>query len=220
MSHSRRYYGQYCGLASALDVIGERWTLLIVRELLLGPKRYGELLAALPGMGTNLLADRLKFLVENGVLTKPANRDQGYALTEVGRQLRDPVLKLANWGMGFLGRPDDDLEVRPHWGFLAVQSMIDANRAGDVDEAYEFHVDDVVFHIQVADGQVKALEGPYGGEAAMVARTDAYTFVEIGAKRLTPFEALASGRLSMIGDVESIMRCSALLGLAPGTPTH
>src|SRR5688572_32363812 len=99
MSHVRRNYGQYCGLASALDVVGERWTLLIIRELLLGPRRYGELLAELPGIGTNLLAERLKSLVEMGVLTKPVSRDQGYELTELGRQLREPVLMLARWGM-------------------------------------------------------------------------------------------------------------------------
>ncbi|GGL40657.1 winged helix-turn-helix transcriptional regulator [Planomonospora parontospora] len=215
MSHVRRNYGQYCGLASALDVVGERWTLLIIRELLLGPRRYGELLAELPGIGTNLLAERLKSLVEMGVLTKPASRDQGYELTEIGRRLRDPVLMLARWGMSFLGAPDDGQEVRPHWGFLAVQAMIDPDRTPDVDEVYEFHVDEVVFHISVDQGVPRAVEGPATGPCSMVARTDAKTFVEIGAKRLSPFEALASGRLTLSGDPDAIMRSSALLGLIP-----
>ncbi|MEV4285525.1 helix-turn-helix domain-containing protein [Nonomuraea bangladeshensis] len=215
MGHARRLYGQYCGLASALDVIGERWTLLIIRELLLGPKRYGEFLAELPGIGTNLLAERLKTLTELGVIAKPESRDQGYELTELGRELREPVLRLARWGMAFLGSPEENLEVRPHWGFLAVQAMIDPALASDIDEAYEFHVDDIVFHIDVVGRRPIAMEGPYPGVAAVVARTDAQTFVEIGAKRLTPFEALASGRLSLTGDTDAVIRSSVLLGLMP-----
>jgi DNA-binding HxlR family transcriptional regulator len=214
MHHAKRNYAQYCGLASALDIIGERWTLLIVRELLLGPRRYGELLADLPGIGTNLLADRLKFLVEQGLLTKPALRDQGYELTELGRQLREPVLMLAKWGMHFLGERDSAQEVRSQWGFLAVQAMIDQSRiAADIDETYEFQVDDTVFHVRVSGGHAEAVEGPAEVTPAMVARTDARTFVEIGARRCTPFEALASGRLSMTGDPDTVLRASSLLGL-------
>ncbi|WP_062436762.1 winged helix-turn-helix transcriptional regulator [Herbidospora daliensis] len=213
MGHVRRNYGQYCGLAAALDVIGERWTLLIVRELLLGPRRYGELLEELPGIGTNLLAERLKVLHELGVVTRPQTRDQGYALTDLGRELREPVLSMARWGLHFIDAPADDVEVRAHWGFLAVQAMIDPDRATDIDESYEFRVDDVVFHIAVTDGKPVALDGPADGEPAVVARTDARTFVEIGAKRLTPFEALASGRLQLNGDTDAIVRSSVLLGL-------
>lgn len=217
MSHARRSYGQYCGLASALDAVGERWTLLIVRELLLGPRRYGELLAVLPGIGTNLLAERLKFLVQCGVLRKAvttASKDRVYELTEVGRQLREPVLGLARWGLMFLGAPDDDQAAHPHWGFLAVQAMMDPRRAAGIDESYEFRVNDFVFHIRVEDGRPRAIEGPCDAPAA-VASTDARTFVEIGSGHLTPFEALASGRLALEGDAESIMRCSSLLGLMP-----
>ncbi|GLX99567.1 winged helix-turn-helix transcriptional regulator [Herbidospora sp. NBRC 101105] len=213
MGHVRRNYGQYCGLAAALDVIGERWTLLIIRELLLGPRRYGELLEALPGIGTNLLAERLKVLHELGVITRPQSRDQGYALTELGRELREPVLSMARWGLHFLDAPTPDVETRAHWGFLAVQAMIDPERATEIDESYEFRVDDVVFHISVTHGKPVALEGPADGEPAVVASTDARTFVEIGAKRLTPFEALASGRLQLTGDTDAIVRSSVLLGL-------
>jgi DNA-binding HxlR family transcriptional regulator len=211
----RRNYGQYCGLASALDVVGERWTLLIVRELLLGPRRYSELLAELPGIGTNLLAERLKVLTEQGVVTKAASRDQGYELTEFGRRLREPVLMLTRWGLSRLGEPSDDQVVRPHWGFLAVQTMIDPERASDIDEVYEFHVDDVVFHVAVEGRVPRVVEGRCDAPCSMVAHTDAKTFVEIGAKRLSPFEALASGRLTMSGDPEAIMRSSVLLGLVP-----
>src|SRR6266480_2109730 len=87
---TRRNYGQYCGLASALDVLGERWTLLIVRELLIRPRRYRDLLADLPGIGTNLLAERLKFLVDMGLVRQRglggASKRQMYELTETGEE--------------------------------------------------------------------------------------------------------------------------------------
>jgi DNA-binding HxlR family transcriptional regulator len=212
---SRRNYRQYCGLAVALDVLGERWTLLIVRELLLGPRRYGDLLAELPGIGTNLLAARLKFLAERGVLRhrESGGSERAYELTELGEQLREPVLGLARWGLALLGAPSGEELMRPHWGFLAVQAMLDPERAPDVEEAYEFRVDDAVFHIVVQGGRPRAVDGQFPGEAAMCATTDAATFLEIGAKRLTPFEALASGRLALSGEPEAIIRCSVLLGL-------
>jgi DNA-binding HxlR family transcriptional regulator/putative sterol carrier protein len=220
MVHVRRNYGQYCGLAAALDVIGERWTLLIIRELLLGPRRYSDLISALPGVGTNLLAERLKFLTTKGVLRKVADeqgKDRGYELTEVGQELREPVLNLARWGMPFLEAPTPDEIVRPHWGFLAVQAMIDESRVPDRDEVYQFRVDDVLFHIVVQDGHAGAVEGGYPGTPTVTAITDAHTFMEIGSKRLSPFAAVVSGRLTLQGDPDSIMRVSALLGLVPET---
>src|SRR6266516_679636 len=215
---TRRNYGQYCGLAAALDVLGERWTLLIIRELLLGPRRYGELLAELPGIGTNLLADRLKFLVEHGVLRRSGatGSERGYELTELGEQLKAPILGLARWGLTMLGAPSGEELARPHWGFLAVQAMLDPSRAAGIDEAYEFHVGEADFHISIKDGHPRAVEGKFAGTPAMRATTDAATFLEIGAKQLTPFEALATGRLLLEGDTSATMRCCGLLGLAPG----
>ncbi len=214
---ARRDYRQYCGLAAALDVLGERWTLLIVRELLFGPRRYSELLAELPGIGTNLLAERLKFLVGRDVVrhTTGAGNERAYELTELGEQLREPVLGLARWGLAQLRPPTGDELMRPHWGFLAVQSMMDAARAPAMDEAYEFHVDDAVFHIRVSGGQPSASLGACPGRPTITAHVDSATFLEIGAKLLSPFEALASGRLAIDGDPAAIMRCSVLLGLVP-----
>jgi DNA-binding HxlR family transcriptional regulator len=217
---ARRDYRQYCGLAAALDVLGERWTLLIVRELLLGPRRYGELLAELRGIGTNLLAERLKFLVERGVLRHAADagNERAYELTELGEELKEPVLGLARWGLTQLKPPTGDELIRPHWGFLAVQSMMDAERAPVMDEDYEFHVDDSVFHIRVCDGRASAFQGACPDQPTMIARVDSATFLEIGARWLSPFEALTSGRLVIDGDPAAIMRCSILLGLVPASP--
>src|SRR5215204_5707727 len=94
-----RSYGQYCGLARALDVVGDRWNLLIVRQLLIGPARYGELHVGLPGVATNLLVDRLRDLELAGVIERrsAANGGVTYALTEWGTELRQPIEGLIRW---------------------------------------------------------------------------------------------------------------------------
>ena len=215
MKHQRRNYGQYCGLAAALDILGERWTLLIVRELLTGPCRYNELLANLPGIGTNLLADRLKFLTEvNVIRQRPQDgaKTRMYELTEQGESLRAAVLDLARWGLGMLGAPEAEEFVRPRWRVLAVEAMIDSAQAGP-DEQYEFRLDDEAFHIDVKDGKVKVRHGKAPVEPALVVRTDAVTFVEIGAGRLNPLEATLTRRVVMDGDEDVVLRCSRLLGL-------
>ncbi|QFG22925.1 winged helix-turn-helix transcriptional regulator [Actinomadura sp. WMMB 499] len=215
MAQQRRNYGQYCGLAGALDVIGERWTLLIIRELLTGSCRYNELQGNLPGIGTNLLAERLKFLMETGLVrqrTLPGSKVKTYELTEQGEGLRETVLALARWGLGLLGAPRAEDVVRPRWGVLAVEAMVDPAAAGP-DEVYEFHVDDDTFHVDVQDGEVKVRHGTPDTEPALVVTTDAVTFVEIGSGRLNPLEATLTRRLIMEGGEDAVLRCSRLLGL-------
>ena len=99
----KRRYGQYCGIAFALDIVGERWTLLIVRDLVLGPKRFKDLLAGLPGIATNLLAQRLKEMEDNGLIEKVAlPRPAGsmaYQLTPTGEALEPALMMLGRWGV-------------------------------------------------------------------------------------------------------------------------
>jgi DNA-binding HxlR family transcriptional regulator len=106
-------YGQYCGLARALDVVGERWSLLVVRELLEGPRRYNELLAGLPGIATNLLAERLRSLEADGVIQR---RDDGrYELTPWGEGLHEAVYALGRWAGPLMARPRGDDHFQPSW---------------------------------------------------------------------------------------------------------
>lgn len=107
-------YGQYCAMARGLDVVGDRWALLVVRDLLDGPRRYGELRAGLPGIATNLLGQRLRSLVEAGVV---AHGDDGrYALTPWGEGLRDVLYALGRWGTPLMARPPgDDDAFRTGW---------------------------------------------------------------------------------------------------------
>ncbi|WP_175412694.1 winged helix-turn-helix transcriptional regulator [Streptomyces sp. TRM64462] len=214
----RREYGQFCGLAAGLDVVGERWTLLIVRELLIGPARFKSLLENLPGIGPNLLTDRLRMLVEQGLVEQTSVADDGrarlYRLTETGQELREPVLALARWGLKFLDESDTTGATRAEWGFLAVQALIVEDAIPQVDEVYEFKVSDQTFQILVRGGRVSFERGSVA-EPALTIECDASTFVQVGARMVSPFQAIATGDVRIKGDdPEAVLRCSLMLGLS------
>lgn len=121
-----RSYGQYCGLARSLDTIGDRWSLLIVRELLLGPLRYGELAASLGGIATNLLADRLRSLESSGVIERRVREAGGvaYALTPWGDQLREPVEALVRWSTPLMATGRDGDAFQPRWLAVALPALL------------------------------------------------------------------------------------------------
>jgi DNA-binding HxlR family transcriptional regulator len=119
-------YGQYCGLARALDVIGDRWTLLIVRQLLIAPSRYKVLRKGLPGVATNLLADRLRDLEEAGVVERRLGESGAveYALTEWGTQLRGPIEGLIRWSSPLMVRGAQGDHFRGEWLLLALPALL------------------------------------------------------------------------------------------------
>lgn len=120
-----RSYGQFCALARALDVVGERWSLLIVRELLPGPMRYTELKRSLAGIASNLLADRLKALEANGVVERRLG-DAGvvYTLTPWGAGLREPMEALGRWGSPLLATGRNNDAFQPRWLALAIPALL------------------------------------------------------------------------------------------------
>ena len=123
-------YGEFCGVARALDLVGDRWTLLIVRELLVGPARYAELQASLPGIATNLLADRLRDLEARGIVERDDQAGWGaaYTLTDFGQGLEEVLAALVRWStpLMVLGRQDD--EVRPSWLVVALRALLAPRR--------------------------------------------------------------------------------------------
>src|SRR5262245_54144550 len=153
----RRSYNQFCATARTLDVIGERWTLLVIRELITGPKRYKDLLESLPGIGTSLLAARLKHLesadlIRHVELPPPAG-SKVYELTAAGRDLEPVVMAIARWGLKWaLDEPTLDEVFRPSWAVLAMQAAYDEDAASGVEEAYEFRVGEEVFHARLHNG--------------------------------------------------------------------
>ncbi len=121
-------YRQFCGLAVALDVVGDRWNLLIIRELLIAPRRFSQLRAALPGAASNLLTERLRTLEDRGLLTRshdPNRKAVEYSLTPTGGGLRESVHALVRWGAQFMaaGPADGDL-VRGEWIQLAAEALL------------------------------------------------------------------------------------------------
>jgi DNA-binding HxlR family transcriptional regulator len=138
---ARKTYGQYCGLAKALDHVGDRWTLLIIRELLVGPRRYSSVRAALPGIATNLLADRLDTLEADGLVTR--SDDGLYWLTEEGGELEPAIHALVRWGGRWMGVRDDNDVFRPQWLVVALRSLLPKRRSGSI----EVHVNGEVVHI-------------------------------------------------------------------------
>ena len=202
-------YQQYCGAARALDVIGDRWTLLIVRELRFGPRRFTDLLDGLPGVSRNLLTRRLRELEHDGVvvrgeLPRPAAR-QVYQLTGDGLDLAEAMLPLVAWGVRRLGSRKPGESFRPQWAALAMAAFADRDAAKGVTETYEYRVGGLVFHFTVDDGSIQLHEGPAQDPAATLT-TDEETWADIASGKITASSAAAAGALGLAGDPEAVMR--------------
>jgi DNA-binding HxlR family transcriptional regulator len=137
-----REYGQYCGIATALELVGERWALLIVRDLLVGPRRYGELAAGLPRIPSNILAARLKELQVAGVIRRvPHSRVVVYDLTPYGRELEPVVLALGAWGFKAMGDPREEQVITPDSMTMSLRTAFRPQVAGTLPPtAYAAHV--------------------------------------------------------------------------------
>jgi DNA-binding HxlR family transcriptional regulator len=160
-----RSYGQYCSIAKALDVVGDRWTLLIVRELLLrGDCRYTDLLDGLPGIATNLLTDRLRDLEEAGIVTReaapPPVATALYRLSESGRQLEDVVRALGRWGLRFMPQPTGDERFRSHWLAFPVSEFLHDGEPGGTPVSIEIRTGDEPAVIALTDGRIETRAGP------------------------------------------------------------
>jgi DNA-binding HxlR family transcriptional regulator len=199
----RKSYGQTCPLSRALDLLGERWTLLVVRELLTGPKRYGELLAALPGLGTNLLAARLRRLEAAGVLR---SRAPAYELTPVGRGLAPALVELARWGLTHTEAPAHTRG--PAASPLTLQALFDPARADFDRVCCTFRVDDQLFHVIAGRGTLRVGAGSaLDPDVELTLGGAAYRRLESG---LSPRRLLATGELEIEGSLaafERLRRC-------------
>jgi DNA-binding HxlR family transcriptional regulator len=214
-----RTYSHYCAIARALDVLGERWTLLLLRELLSGPKRFTDLLEGLPGVGTGLLSSRLRELEREEVIARrklPAPAASVvYELTDSGRRVEPVLLGLARWGMDRLGPPRADDAFRLRWAITAMSTLFDADAATGAKETYEFLIGDEQFHVRVDDGRVDVFDGP-AAQPALRIRSDPETFLAAlsSPKRWQP--GVHAG-LKVEGDPETLERC--LRVFAPTVPT-
>ncbi|CAM2005405.1 winged helix-turn-helix transcriptional regulator [Acanthopleuribacter pedis] len=211
MSRKRGYH-QRCSLARALDVIGERWTMLLIRNLLAGPRRYKDLAADLPAMGTNLLASRLKHLEAHGLveqaLLPPPLSVKAYRLTEDGLALAPALAALAHWGMR-LPPGESDAAWSPQWNALAFRARFRPETCLDRDEKYGFVIGDYHHTVHVHHGQMTYLE-TLREDAAFVLSAAAANFQAVFADGTLPLEtALERGVLTLSGDRAAFVRCLA-----------
>jgi DNA-binding HxlR family transcriptional regulator/putative sterol carrier protein len=211
---TRRGYSQFCATARSLDLIGERWTLLIIRELLSGPKRFSDLQRHLPGLGAALLSSRLRYmesegLVRRGQLPAPA-RAPAYELTAAGWELKPVVMALAKWGLRWaLDERHEDDAFEPGWAVLGLEAIFEPAQAEGVEAVFEFRVDDETLHARIEDG---AIEGRYGPaerpEAVITATADAFARLASGELRFV--DAIREGVVTVTGGRASIARLGRL----------
>jgi DNA-binding HxlR family transcriptional regulator len=194
-----RSYRDDCGIARSLDVVGERWALLVVRELLLAPQRFSELRHALPNISSNLLADRLRELEHNGVV-RPADDGRAYELTERGRQL-EPVLRtLGDWGLD-APHPPPPAALSATSVLFFLQGAARPSPSPPVDCRLE--LDGRVWTVRMASGRVEVLPGEPAVAAASL-RTEPRTLSALLTDPATLDSACAEGSVTVVGDLSAI----------------
>ena len=205
---SSRIYGQACSVSNFLDHLGSRWTLLIVRDLMIGPRRFKELLAGLPGIGTNLLTSRLSELQVQDIIEKrtdPATGSPVYVLTSKGKDLEPVVLAMARWGLEYLQSGKKNRGSRPDLLVVAFRAVFQPDRATGVNETYELRIGDVIFYASVRHRQLETGLGP-AQKPAMVYSTDTSTFDQIVAGSLDEKDARRRGLLHIMGEKAAYRR--------------
>jgi DNA-binding HxlR family transcriptional regulator len=204
---ARRSYGQICGLSRALEIVGERWALLIVRDLLAGPRRFTDLRQGLPRIPTNVLSARLKELeqakvLQRRILPRPATAVV-YELTDYGRELDDILMALGRWGAQSMTQPEPDDIYTAGSLMMAMRAAYqapehDAPKHDPVN--YELRVTDVVLSLTVRDGELGVSDGPQTDPDLVIETEHGFAALLMG--RMTPAEALESGAVRVVGDPE------------------
>lgn len=209
------YDEQYCPIARALDVLGGRWTLLILRELAIGDQRFTDLRNHLPGIAPTLLTQRLRAMADEGLveskeLPPPAARSV-YAITSRGREAIPVMRALAKWGMPLLEAPDDDLAIRPWTAvFAAVAPFHDPVRSAGIDERYRFRIAGEEIVLWSVNGRGV----PADTDAILDLESDPRLWLDIRQGRTTVGAAIDEGRLVVSGDDDALARFQRVFDIA------
>ncbi|VVT13221.1 Transcriptional regulator, HxlR family [Sphingomonas sp. EC-HK361] len=216
-SSTKRWYDDACGTALALEFVGERWSLLIMRELMFGPRRFGEIKANLPGVSANVLTQRLEGLEANGIVTRyrlpsPANVPV-YDLTDWGRESDSVIRDLGRWAARS-PRHDPMLFMSPASAMMSLKTLIDHDRARTERVTVAFHFPADAFIARVADGDVTITRGEAGdAEATFTGDTMAMRHTVYGKHPLT--RDGAGGTLAVTGDMAAAQGFVDLFALPP-----
>jgi DNA-binding HxlR family transcriptional regulator len=207
-------YGQPCPIARTLDVLGDRWTLLIIREFLLGPKRFKDLLAVLPAMGTNRLSSRLNLLVTNDVIQRTAGKNSiAYELTERGEGLRRPVMGLGQWGLSLpLEIVGDFSGLRAELIAMSLSGIRNPAAYDGLPDVYEFEVGHEIFHIFVQNNEIITRSGRCAAGADVKIILDIESFIALIARKITVDAAIGTGRCTLRqGEKQAVARIFQVL---------
>ena len=192
-----RDYGQFGGISRALELVGERWALLIVRDLLVGPRRYGELAAGLPRIPTNILATRLKELQAAGIIRRvPHLRIIVYELTAYGRELEPIVLSLGAWGFKALDEPREEQVITPDSMTMDLRTAFRTNVAAELPAtAYSARLDDAALLIRVDGSSLQVSRGDGPVDLAFTAGPGIHRVI---SGELAPAQAIATGVVEVL----------------------
>lgn len=212
-----RSYNQYCGLAYALDMVGERWTMLIVRELIAGPRRFTDLMDGLCDISTNLLTERLKSLEQQGLVRRralpPPAASLVYELTPLGHSLEKSLLELGKWGSQFVPPMDEDVHFL-HLGSYALtpKTFFRAEEAKGVHLTCELHIDQEVLSFQIDDGEMRVQQGE-SFRPTVVLHSSMQLYMGMLAGAIDPGDALSQGQIQVEGDLNALRQFLALCRL-------
>jgi DNA-binding HxlR family transcriptional regulator len=211
---SRRTYGDRCGIARALDVVGERWALLVVRELLLGPKRFTDLRAGLPGLSPDVLSQRLRELEQAGLVRRrklaPPAGSRVYELTERGLAIEPILLELGRWGSQ-IPLPEGDAPFSADSFVLALRTLFDPAAAEGVDVTLELRLGEDGFRSHVADRRLDVARGSAEEPDAVVESSPSALAAVLWHDRPLA-EALRTGDVEIEGSTPAVKR---FLGVFP-----
>lgn len=216
----RRTYDDGCAAAHALDLVGERWALLVVRELLLGPKRFTDLRSGLPGVSSNVLAERLNGLEEAGVVRRrklpPPAASKVYELTEWGMELEPVIDRLGRWGVRSPSKPKD-APIGVDALVLSFRTMFEPTAAEGLAARYELRLGEDRFRAEVADRRFEIVRGVADRPDAAI-ETDAGTLAALVYGDRSLAEALRSGDAKVEGDEMAVERFLTLFPLPEPAP--
>ncbi|MFD1151042.1 winged helix-turn-helix transcriptional regulator [Saccharothrix hoggarensis] len=200
-----RTYGQFCGLARALELIGERWAPLVLRDLVLGPKKFTELRRGLPKIPASILSARLNELEQGGVVRRrvePApDASVVYELTEYGAELEPVLLQLGLWGARSLGGPGPEDVFTLDSAILSLYTTFRGDHASGVRVVYELHYPDMVVHAVVDDGELRVGSGSHP-DADLILQPRGPVMLDVLTGGLSPADAVATGAVGITGPFE------------------
>jgi DNA-binding HxlR family transcriptional regulator len=215
-SMTRRNYGQYCGLGRALELVGERWTMLFIRDLLVRSKSLSELQKGFPAVAPDLVGARVKELEYSGVVKQVEEEDgvTRYRLTAFGRELEDVAIPLGRWGARLLGTPRPEDVVTADSIRSAYKAMFRADNAAGVTMSFQLNTGDVVVHVKVTDGKLETGEGPLAG-ADLVLDEPGPALMALLTGELTAAEAVETGSVKLVGDPALLTTFTELFQITP-----